>query len=181
MPRTLSLPLGVVVARDRIDHPWQTFTWRPVSVFLNAPPVDAWRELRRDATSVHYHAATVPLELHRKETPGYLVNLASRAPLVYVVLRPAGAGSGPPLTVTLTASPYDAEIYGQSGEEIVGGVAMPAALVELVAAFVAAHHVEEPFVKRERRRHHAPEEHSFGKEPIAELRRRRGRPPGAEP
>ena len=54
---------------------------------------------------------------------------------------------------------------------------MPDALIELLAAFVAEHHVEEPFRKRERQRY--VQEQTFGKTPIAELRRRGGRPPGA--
>ena len=75
MDRVLSITLGVVIARDRIDHPWQEHAWRPVSVFLNAPEASQWRELRREEKSVHYHAATMALELHAKETIGYQANL----------------------------------------------------------------------------------------------------------
>jgi hypothetical protein len=176
MRGALSIPLGVVVARAQLHHAWATHSWRPVSVFLNPPEVGSWRELRRDAAQVHYHAATRPLTLHRKETIGYLANLAAGSPLVYVVLR-EHAGD-PPLDVALvTASPYEAEVYGQNGDEIVGGVAMPARLAELLEAFVAEHHVEEPFIKRQRgRRAVGREDHAFGQEPIAELRQRtRGR------
>jgi hypothetical protein len=180
--RVVGIPLGVVIARERIDHPWQTFCWRPVSVFLNAPEIAAWRELRRDGASVHYHAATLVLTLHPKETIGYVANLAGERPLVYVVLREPPSG-GPvavaPVAVALvTASPYEAEVYGQSGEETVGGVAMPGRLAELLEAFVAEHHVEEPFVKRKRREHHAREEHVFGQEPIFGPHRARLRRPG---
>jgi hypothetical protein len=38
--------------------------------------------------------------------------------------------------------------------------------------FVAEHHTEEPFVKRQRRKHHQAEEHKFGQEPIEVLRKR---------
>jgi hypothetical protein len=180
MQRVLSIALGVVIARERIDHPWQTFTWRPVSVFLNAPAVSRWRELRRDATFIHYHAATLPLTLHPKETIGYLANLATGRPLVYVVLRETGADGGQPVEVALvTASPYDAEVYGQNGNEIVGGVAMPARLAQLLEAFTAEHHVAQPFIKRQRQKHHSPDHHMFGQEPIAELRQRKKREPGA--
>jgi hypothetical protein len=171
MNRVLSLALGVVIARDRIDHAWQTYSWRPVSVFLNAPEIAAWRELRRDATSIHYHAATLPLTLHPKETIGYVANLSAETPLVYVVLR-EHAGNPAVEVALLTASPYEAEVYGQNGDEIVAGVAMPARLAELLTAFVAEHHVEEPFLKRRRGQHHASEAHAFGQEPIAELRQR---------
>jgi hypothetical protein len=175
----LSIPLGVVVARIDMPpawhHAWATQCWRPVSVFLNPPEIDGWRELRRDAAQVHYQAAARPLTLHRKETIGYLANLAAGSPLVYVVLR-EHAGD-PPLDVALvTASPYEAEVYGQNGDEIVGGVAMPVRLAELLEAFVAEHHVEEPFIKRQRGRHPGRDDYAFGQEPIAELRQRtRGR------
>ena len=127
MDRVLSIPLGVVIAHEKIDHPWQEYAWRPVSVFLNAPEIGDWRELRRDATATHYHAATLPLELHAKETIGYVANLDAGEPLVYVVLR-EGGDSGKPIDVAVvTASPYDAEVYGYDSSEIVDTVAMPAA------------------------------------------------------
>jgi hypothetical protein len=177
--RVLGIPLGVVVARERIDHPWQTFRWRPVSVFLNAPEITSWRELRRDGASVHYHAATLVLTLHPKETIGYVANLAGK-PLVYVVLREPPSG-GPIAVALVTASPYEAEAYGQNGEEMVGGVAMPGRLAELLEAFVAEHHVEEPFRKRTRKQHHAREDHMFGQEPIfAPHGARARRPPGGD-
>ena len=172
MDRVLSVALGVVIAHEKIDHPWQEYAWRPVSVFLNAPEVDEWRELRRDPTAIHYHAATLPLELHPKETIGYVANLDAGKPLVYVVLREGGEGGKPMQVALVTASPYDAEVYGYTSEETVGTVAMPEPLIELLGAFVAEHHVEEPFVKRQRQKHHRAEEHKFGQEPIADLRRR---------
>jgi len=176
MDRVLSIPLGVVIAHEKIDHPWQEYAWRPVSVFLNAPEIEDWRELRRDATATHYHAATLALELHPKETIGYVANLDAGEPLVYVVLR-EGGDSGKPIDVAVvTASPYDAEVYGYDSSEIVGTVAMPQPLIELLEAFVAEHHVEEPFVKRQRQRHHRAEEHKFGQEPIEVLRQRKGQP-----
>lgn len=173
MDRVLSIPLGVVIAREKIDHPWQEYLWRPVAVFLNAPQAPPWRELRRDPAFVHYHAATLPLELHPKETAGYRANLIDGGPSVYVVLREKGEGAEPPIEVALvTASPHEAEAYGHGDGETVGAVAMPEAVVELMAEFVAEHHVEEVFVKRQRQKHHKAEEHQFGQEPLDVLRQR---------
>jgi hypothetical protein len=181
MDRVLSIPLGVVIARDKIDHPWQEYAWRPVSVFLNAPEAGEWRELRREEKSVHYHAATLPLELHAKETIGYRANLETGDPLVYVVLRAASDAARPIEVAAITASPYDAQVYGYDMDgEIVGSVAMPDALIELLEAFVAEHHVEERFVKRQREKHHRAEEHKFGQEPLDVLRRRRGMAEGGK-
>lgn len=176
MQRNLSITLGVVIARERIGHPWQEYAWRPASVFLNAPEVGAWRELRRDATSTYYHAATLPLELHAKDSLGYVANLNEDVPMVYIVLREGGDSSQPMHVALVTASPHEAEAYGHGSEEIVGAVAMPEPLVELMQAFVAEHYTEEPFVKRQRQKHHEAGEHKFGQEPIEVLRKRQ---PGA--
>ncbi|MCL4765229.1 MAG: DUF3305 domain-containing protein [Hyphomicrobiaceae bacterium] len=172
MSSSISIPVGVVIARESIDHPWQDCVWRPIGVFLNAPEIEEWRELRRDETSVQYHAATLPLELHRKETPAYQVNLETGAPAVYVVLRnDPGAASEWPVSVHLvTASPHDAQAYGESGIETIELVPMPGPLVELVREFVEVHHVEEPFVKRQRQKYAIEAEHRFGQEPIFVLR-----------
>jgi hypothetical protein len=173
MSGNLSIPLGVVIAHEKIDHPWQEYVWRPVSVFLHAPEISRWRELRRGPGFVHYHAATLPLELHRKETLGYQANLAEPTPSVYVVLREKLEGGDEPIAVHLvTASPHEAEAYGLASEEMVGSVAMPEPLIALVEAFMAEHHIEEPFMKRQRQRHHQAEQHQFGQEPLEVLRER---------
>ncbi|MGH6914917.1 MAG: DUF3305 domain-containing protein [Geminicoccales bacterium] len=150
--RSAAMPLGVVVERRRSRSPWQDWIWRPVSVIAGAPPVGGeWRVLVREDDWVRYHAATLPLELHRTETEAYLVNLSQQPPRVYVVLRPA-TQAGPyafrPLLVT--ASPFEAESYLESGDEIVEGVPMPQPVAAWVRAFVDRHHVAQPFVKRKR-------------------------------
>ncbi len=177
LQRTLVIPLGVVVARERIDHPWQEFAWRPLSVFLDADPISDWRLLQRGAGFEHYHAATLPLELHRKETAGYRVNLANGVASIYVVLREGAAGASEiPMHVHMvTASPFDVQAYGHTMEEIIGRVVMPEPLVALVQDFIAAHHVEDTFVKRQRQQHHVETEHNFGQEPLVVLREHRAR------
>ena len=180
--RTLTIPLGVIIAREAIDHPWQSHVWRPVSVFLGAEPIVAWRQLHSGPGTTHYHAATLPLELHRKETEGYALNLSDTVPSVYVVLREQPHADAAPIDVHLiTASPFDVQAYGAMPEEIVGRVAMPEPLIELVAAFIAAHHTGEVFRKRQRVPHTDDEVRQFGQEPVHVLRdrmRRAGRDPG---
>ncbi len=56
-----------------------------------------------------------------------------------------------PLDVLLvTASPYEAQDYTDSGEEIVEKVPMPAGLIAWVREFVEEFHEDEVFVKRRR-------------------------------
>ena len=73
-------------------------------------------------------------------------------PAVYVVLREtADEDAGHELEVVLaTASPYEAQDYLDSGEEIVEQVPMPDGLVAWVRDFVEEHHEDEEFVKRRR-------------------------------
>lgn len=176
MGSALFIPVGIVVARERISHPWQTYRWRPVGVFLDAPEIREWRELRRDGQAVLYHAATLNLELHRKETTAYRVNLANGEPSVYVVLRedPDAGGDWPVEVHLVTASPFEAQSHGDVGLDNVEGVAMPDRLVEMVRTFIDTHHREETFYKRKRQPHKMTDEHKFGQEPLIRLRERMG-------
>lgn len=180
IPRVVRVTLGVVVTREAIDSPWQDHIWRVASVFLDPPPLaDGWRELVRGERHVQSHIANLELELHRKETAGYIANLSNDPPSVFVILRMGVADGGcePVHAHLLTASAHDVEAYGHTPDDLIAQVAMPEALRELVVAFVAAHHVEEAFVKRQRKRHHVVDEHKFGQETIADLR---ARAPGVE-
>jgi Protein of unknown function (DUF3305) len=176
MSSAFAIPVGVVIAREKISHPWQTHRWRPVSVFLDAPQVDGWRELRRDENAVLYHAATINLELHRKETTAYRVNLANGEPSVYVVIRedPESDHRWPVEVHLVTASPFEAQSHGDVGLDSVEGVPMPPRLVETVRQFIAVHHEEKAFYKRKRQPHVRGEEHKFGQEPLVALRKRMG-------
>lgn len=109
----------------------------------------SWKELRQDGEAVEYHAATLPLELYRTETEGYLHGLSAKVPSIYVVMRPCEDDT--PLEVTLvTASPYEAQDYADTGEELVEKVPMPEGLVAWIRDFIELHHEDEVFVKRRR-------------------------------
>lgn len=155
LARSEVLPLGVVLERRRSRHPWQDFAWRAVDLLPGAPPRDPrgeWLTLREEGEgeAALFHAGTLPLELFRKDTADLKMNLQQRAPLVYVVLR-RGGGDHPLVPLLVTANVMEAELYSVSGEEQVDGVAMPAPVRALIEAFVAQHHVEEPFYKRKRK------------------------------
>jgi hypothetical protein len=55
----------------------------------------------------------------------------------------------------VTADPAEGEAMTEAGNNIVESIAMPDAIREQVAAFVAEHHVEQVFVKRQRDRANA--------------------------
>ena len=68
-----------------------------------------------------------------------------------MVLRPTG-GDPPFSVVRVTADPAEGEAFTETATDLVEAVSMPEAIAEAVAAFVAEHHVERAFEKRQRDR-----------------------------
>ena len=52
----------------------------------------------------------------------------------------------------VTADPAEGEAFTETGGDLVEAVPMPATIGETIAAFIAEHHVERAFYKRERTR-----------------------------
>ncbi|MEM7043026.1 MAG: DUF3305 domain-containing protein [Pseudomonadota bacterium] len=168
MERLITMPVGIVVERRELDNRWQKVAWKPVGVLPGAGPIDDKRVLLEGDGWTHYHMATLPLELHRKETLGYKTNLNDQPPRLYVVLRtnddPEAEDDVIPFMVT--ASPFEAQDYLDSGDEIVEGVTMPDAIIAWIRTFCDRHHVDEPFKKRKRKRYD-PNDVGFGRRPAA--------------
>jgi len=151
-PNAQALPVGVVVRRAPGVTRWAKFAWTVSSVLPGAGSAD-WKVLREEADVTEFHAATLPLTLYVSEAEAYAHELQARVPSVYVVLRPADHSADMPWSVALvTASPYEAQDYCDSAEELVEKVAMPEGLHAWVASFVDEHYEEEVFVKRRRDR-----------------------------
>jgi len=146
--KTIDMPLGVVIRRVPGVTRWVSHVWKAVAVLPGAGPAD-WKELRRDGDAVEFHAATLPLELFRTDTEAYLHGLSAKVPAIYVVMRD-GAGSHPLDVVLVTASPYEAQDYADTGEELVEKVPMPEGLIAWIRDFVDLHHEDEVFIKRRR-------------------------------
>jgi uncharacterized protein DUF3305 len=128
---------------------WARHVWKAVAVLPGAHEA-SWKELRREGDAVEYHAATLPLELFRTDTEAYLHGLSAQTPAIYVVMR--DALDDRPLDMLLaTASPYEAQDYADTGEELVEKVPMPEGLVAWIRDFIELHHQDEAFVKRKRR------------------------------
>ena len=142
MSIAISLPIGVIVARERSSDPWQEFRWRPVGIIMNASEGVAWKEVDRGRDFVRYHATTLPLVLTDREKIAYRVNLANGVPSLYVVLREnTVSGSAMPVEVAhITASPFEIQSVGQDFEagisDFVERVPMPDELVHILQSFV---------------------------------------------
>lgn len=143
------IPVGVVVARRKAASQWIDFTWAPVSVLHGVPDTEPWTVLASEDDTTTFYAGRAEIALHRSETGLYRDNLATGAPSVWVVLS-ATERDPPYQLVTVTADPSEGEAFTESTANLVEQVAMPQSIQEIVAAFVAEHHVEREFFKRKR-------------------------------
>jgi hypothetical protein len=159
----VSIPVGVVVERHKATSPWLDFIWRPVSVLTGVPAAAPWTALGIAGDMTTFYAGAATIELHRTETANYIGNLESGVPLLWVVLQPTG--SEPPYAVmAVTADPAEGEASTEAGGNLVETVPMPESIAEAVEAFVAEHHVERPFFKRQRDRSEQPVSRKNGRE-----------------
>jgi hypothetical protein len=147
----LRISVGVVVERRAAKSPWLDFLWRPISVLVGTPSAVPWTRIGAAGESTMFFAGTAAIELHRSETANYRDNLASNAPVLWVVLRRTAAEQGHEI-VTVTADPAEGEAFTDSGDDLVETVPMPPAVATQIDEFVAEHHVERAFVKRRRTR-----------------------------
>ena len=149
-PNAETIPLGVVVRRSPGVTRWAKYAWTASAVLPGAGAAN-WKILRTQGDITEYHAATLPLTLYVSDAQAYAHELQTRQPSVYAVLRPNGLSTELPWTLILvTASPYEAQDYCDSAEELVEKIPMPDGLQAWVANFVDTHFQEEAFVKRRR-------------------------------
>ncbi len=147
----LSIPVGVIVERSKSTSPWADLYWRAVGVLAGQPDTPAWTILSDDGQRATYYAGTANVALYRSETGFYRDNLHSGAPSLWVALR--AADGEPPFTIAaVTADPAEGESFTEAGTDLVEQVPMPLPIQQVVAEFVAEHHVEQTFYKRKRDR-----------------------------
>jgi len=147
----VSIPVGVVLERSKGSGQWSNYFWKSVGILTGAPDTPAWTKLSGDDERATFYVGAAEIELHRVETTNYRDNVASGAPLLWVVLRPTH--TEPPFTLAIvTADPAEAEAMAAIGDAQIDSIAMPQEICDAVDAFVAEHHVERIFVKRKRDR-----------------------------
>jgi hypothetical protein len=140
--------VGVVVERRKAKSIWVDFLWRPVSVFVGNPSAAPWTPLDTESDTTLFYAGQAVIELHRTETTNYRDNLASGAPLLWVVLRATATAGGLELLAVI-ADPAEGEALTGAGTDLVESVPMPASIRASLEAFVAEHHVEQPHYRRQ--------------------------------
>jgi hypothetical protein len=145
------IPVGVVVERRRATSPWVDFLWRPVAVLPGVPDTEPWTVLGGDEECKCFYAGAGEIALYRSDAASYRDNLATGTALLWVVLRPTGRE--PPYEIAgITADPSEGEAFSETATDLIETVAMPDVIRAALEDFVAEHHVERPFVKRQRDR-----------------------------
>ncbi|HEU5066860.1 MAG TPA: DUF3305 domain-containing protein [Sphingomicrobium sp.] len=146
-----TVEIGVIVERRTLKNPWADHAWVPVAALAGAPAAMPWTVLNQTEEVTRYYAGAFQLEFFGSETGMYRDNLRSGRPSLWVSLRPARTPPGIVLHF-VTADPSEGEALTEPGTDIIEAVPMPVEIQEWLAAFVEAHHVERPFVKRKRDR-----------------------------
>jgi len=145
------IAVGIVVERRKARSPWIDFTWKPVAALPGQPDALPWTTLAEDGETTTFYAGAAEVALYRTETANYRNNLGSGAPMLWVALRPSGVES-PYELFAVTADPAEGEAWTETGTDLVDVVAMPDAVRAQIEEFIARHHVERPFHKRQRDR-----------------------------
>jgi Protein of unknown function (DUF3305) len=143
------IPVGVVVERHKAESPWLDFVCRPVLVLAGVPEAAPGTVIRSEGEVTAFYAGEAVVELHRTESANYRDNIASGAPQLWVVMRPAESEMRFDL-VCVTADPAEGEALTGAGNDLVEPVAMPPPIIEILKRFIAEHPVQQTFFKRER-------------------------------
>jgi hypothetical protein len=144
------MSVGIVVERRKASSQWIDYVWRPVAALGGVPQTEPWTILSEDGDVTMFYAGAAEIEFFRSATSNYRDNLAGDQAL-WVALRPTE--TDPPYTLlAATADPSEGEGYAAAGTDLVEMVPLLDNLRDALIDFVAEHHVEQAFIKRERDR-----------------------------
>ena len=161
------MTVGVLAERRKARSKWADDYWIPVAVVAGETALEPGAVVMKDKDFARYFLGHTEIYCHAADTEAYVHNLESAQPALFVVLRHDDEDVSPlPYIVhCVTFSPYEAQDYQDSAEEIVERVAIPPAIAIELIRFVNEHPVEHAFKKR-KRAPAEPEEPQFGQEPI---------------
>ncbi|MEO3471931.1 DUF3305 domain-containing protein [Roseomonas sp. CAU 1739] len=151
VPGTIRILVGVVAERRPGVTQWAEHAWAAREVLEDAPDIAAWTVLREDAGRTLFFAGTAEVALHPTDTDNYIHNLQQETPRIWVVLRPVEQAPGYRLQ-TVTVDAGEAQLYAESGSDMLESLPLPPGLRLVVERFVAEHHKQREFHKRKRDR-----------------------------
>jgi hypothetical protein len=141
--------VGVVVEKRKLDNPWVDYVWLPSGILPGVPSASPGTILAQEGDVTRVYAGPYEMSLHSIETANYLENLQTGRPRIWISIRETSQPAGIQVA-GVTADPAEGESFTEAGSDTVETVAMPAEILERVAAFVAEYHVERQFFKRKR-------------------------------
>jgi uncharacterized protein DUF3305 len=140
--RLAPFTIAVVMERVRLDNRWATERWEAKGVVQDASPAgSSERVIFSDDHSRQVLFPGFTLKLHPDEAEGYLYNITSPQPKVFIMWRLDDSGIARPESLSVS---YHEGARWMDAEETVGGVALPPDLLPWIAEFAAAHYKPEP-------------------------------------
>lgn len=143
MPREV-LRIGVIARSHPPATQWGERVLRPLAVLAQPVPMAAGTLMSEIDGVRTVYLGDHGLILHHGDAEHYITNLSTGRPSIWVSLDADEVH-------LVTADPYEGEALAGDPARVVDVVAMPPEVAAAVAAFAAAHHRPEPFVKRKRK------------------------------
>jgi len=139
--RLAPYPVAVIMERVRLANRWETDRWEAKGVVRDeSPPGSGERVIVSDERMTQVLFPGFVLKLHPDESEGYIYNITSPEPKVFIMWRMHDEVARPE---SLSVSYHEGARWMDS-EECVGGVALPLDLLQWIAEFAAEHYKPEP-------------------------------------
>jgi hypothetical protein len=134
-------PIAVVMERVTLVNRWETQRWEAKGVLRDVtPPGSAESVIVTDDRLLQMLFPGLSLRLHPDEAEGYILNITSPHPKVFVLWRMRDDVARPE---RLSVSYHEGARW-MDAEETVDGVPLPPDLLPWIAAYAAAHYQPEP-------------------------------------
>jgi hypothetical protein len=135
-------PVAVIMERVRLANRWATDRWEAKGVVRDVTPAGSGEQVivsDEHVTQILFPGFT--LKLHPDEAEGYIYNITSPQPKVFIMWRFGDDGVARPESLSVS---YHEGARWMDAEESVGGVALPPDLLPWIAEFAAEHYKPEP-------------------------------------
>ena len=134
-------PIAVIMERTRLANRWATERWEAKGVVRDETPSGGGeRVIVRDERATQVLFPGFVLKLHADEAEGYIYNITSPQPKVFIMWRMRDDVARPE---ALSVSYHEGARW-MDAEECVDGVALPPDLLQWIAEFAAEHYQPEP-------------------------------------
>jgi hypothetical protein len=142
-----TLKVAVLLERRRQPNAWEAWQYRVADVLIDSGQFGPAHALRDDGRIAQFLSPELNVQLHRDEGEGYYLNLASGAPVWFVMWRiddedPSHAW---PELVTLS---YNEAARLMDAQERVDNVPLPAEVRDWLQAYTDEHYRPEPKQRR---------------------------------